>query len=83
MDISDPFVGLCTMKKADGGDAVILRLVEMEGIDKDIEVRLPFKAASITRCNLVEEVLGPFSREPRTAVSISLSLFCQSGPSIS
>jgi alpha-mannosidase len=38
---------------------VILRLVEMEGIDKDIEVRLPFKASSITRCNLVEEVLGP------------------------
>ena len=59
LDFSDPFVGLCTMKKADGKDAVILRLVEMEGIDKDIEVRLPFKASSITRCNLVEEVLGP------------------------
>jgi alpha-mannosidase len=58
LEISDPYVGLCAMKKADGDDAVILRLVEMEGVDKDIKVRLPFKVKSIVKCNLVEEETG-------------------------
>lgn len=58
LDISDPYVGLCTMKKADGSDSVILRLVEMEGVDKDIKVRFPFKVNTLIRCNLIEEELG-------------------------
>lgn len=36
-------------------NAVILRLVEMEGTDKDINVTLPFTATAVEKCNLVEE----------------------------
>lgn len=55
LNISDPFVGVSAMKKADNDDAVILRLVEMEGSDKDVTVRLPFEAEKVVRCNLIED----------------------------
>ena len=61
LQISDPLVGVSTMKKADAEDAVILRLVEMEGIDKDITVQLPFEAKRIVRCNLIEDEQEPLS----------------------
>ena len=57
LKISDPLVWVSTMKKADNEDAIILRLVEMEGVDKDITVNLPFAARKVVRCNLVEEEL--------------------------
>lgn len=56
LEVSDPLVWVTAMKKADNDDAVILRLVEMEGKDKDVTVRLPFKADSVFRCNLIEDV---------------------------
>ncbi len=59
LDLSDPLVWISTLKKADDGDGIILRLVEMEGVDKEVTVRLPFEAASVARCNLVEEETGP------------------------
>jgi len=34
---------------------VILRLVEMEGVDKDVQITLPFEAESVIRCTLTEE----------------------------
>ena len=56
LSISDPFVSLCTMKQADNVEnAVVLRIVEMEGVDKDVEIVLPFDAISIQACNMVEE----------------------------
>lgn len=55
MTISDPMVWISTMKKADADDAIILRLVEMEGQDKDITVTLPFEAEKVTLCNMIEE----------------------------
>ena len=30
----------------------------MEGVDKDIKVRFPFKVNTLIRCNLIEEELG-------------------------
>ena len=57
-------VGLCTTpgtemavigKKADGGKALILRLTEMEGVDKTVEVTLPFDVKRVTRTDLIEE----------------------------
>lgn len=57
LEVSDPYVSVSAMKKADNDDAVILRLVEMEGADKDITVRLPFEAKSVIRCNLIEDEL--------------------------
>lgn len=53
--ISDPLVSLTTLKKADGGNALILRLTEMEGVDKMVEVTLPFDVKRVTRTDLIEE----------------------------
>ena len=55
LTVSDPLVSVCTMKKADNDDAVILRLTEMEGVDKDVTVTLPFEASKVVRCNLIED----------------------------
>ena len=38
--------------------AAILRLVEMEGTDKTVTVRLPFKVSRAVRCNIIEEEQG-------------------------
>lgn len=53
--ISDPLVSLTTLKKADGDNALILRLTEMEGVDKTVEVTLPFDVKRVTRTDLIEE----------------------------
>ena len=34
------------------------RLVEMEGIDKTVTVKLPFKVSRAVRCNIIEEEQG-------------------------
>ena len=57
MTISDPLVWVSTMKKADADNAVILRLVEMEGQDKDITVTLPFATEKVVLCNMIEDEL--------------------------
>ncbi|MCQ2153744.1 MAG: glycosyl hydrolase-related protein [Bacteroidales bacterium] len=64
MRVSDPLVAVSTVKKADNEDCMVLRLCEMEGVDKDVTVTLPFDAVSVRRCNLVEEDI-----EPATAVN--------------
>ena len=55
LTISDPLVSVSAMKKADNEDAVVLRLVEMEGVSKDVTVSLPFEAGRVVRCNLIED----------------------------
>lgn len=59
LTVSDPFVSVSAMKKADNEDAVILRLVEMAGADKDITVQLPFEAEKVVKCNLIEDGEDP------------------------
>jgi len=54
LTISDPFVSVSSLKMADEGDAVILRLAELEGVDKDVEVSLPFDAVSVVSCDMIE-----------------------------
>lgn len=53
--VSDPLVALTTLKKADDGQALILRLAEMEGRDKTVEVTLPFDVKRVVRTDLVEQ----------------------------
>jgi len=55
--VSDPFVSISSFKKSEDDESVILRLAEMEGADKDVEITLPFEAASVSRCELTED--GP------------------------
>ena len=54
--VDKPNILLLTLKKAEDGDGLILRLIETEGKDTVVTLRLPF--ISITRAyqtNLVEE----------------------------
>jgi alpha-mannosidase len=53
--ISDPLVAISTMKKADNDNAIILRLTEMEGKDKEVTVTLPFNASKVLKTDLIEE----------------------------
>lgn len=53
--VSDPLVRVTALKKADNKDGIILRLVEMEGKDKDVTITLPFEAKSIVKCNVIED----------------------------
>lgn len=55
MAVSDPFVSVNAFKKSDDGRGVILRITEMEGKDKNVTVTLPFNAAKVIRCSLIEE----------------------------
>ncbi|MGB3152163.1 MAG: glycosyl hydrolase-related protein [Maribacter sp.] len=53
--VSDPMVRISTIKKSEKSTDVILRLVEMEGKDKEpkIELAVPFK--QLIKTNLIEE----------------------------
>lgn len=53
--VSDPMVRISTIKKSEKNNDVILRLVEMEGKDKEpkIELAVPFK--QLIKTNLIEE----------------------------
>ena len=55
LSISDPFVALSLIKKADNDNGIIIRLTEMEGKDKTIDVKLPFTAKKVIRTNLIED----------------------------
>lgn len=55
LQVSDPFVGVSVIKKTDDGNNLIIRLVEMEGKDKEVEVTLPQEIKEVVRTNLIEE----------------------------
>ena len=58
--VSDPFVSIMAFKMADSGEhAVILRLVEMEGVDKEVNIALPFPVKRAVRCSAIEEEQSP------------------------
>ena len=54
-NVSDPMVRISTIKKSEKNNDVILRLVEMEGKDKEptIELAVPFQ--QLVKTNLIEE----------------------------
>ena len=53
--VSDPMVRISTIKKSEDDDNVIMRLVEMEGKDKQTTVSLPMKIQDLMKTNLIEE----------------------------
>lgn len=55
MQVSDPLVAVSVVKKADNDNGVILRLAEMEGVDKQVTVTLPFDVKRVVRTNLIED----------------------------
>lgn len=54
-DISDPMVRISTIKKSEKGDDLIIRLVEMEGKDKQPSVKLALPFKELIKTNLIEE----------------------------
>jgi alpha-mannosidase len=50
-----PSLALATMKKAETGDAVIVRVYDIEGQDGETEIRLPVPVVRAVRTNIIEE----------------------------
>lgn len=55
LNISDPLVGVTIVKKSDKDEAVVIRLVEMEGKDKEVTLTVPYGVKGVIRTNLIEE----------------------------
>ena len=53
--VSNPFVGISILKKADNDNSIIIRLVEMKGEDTDVEISLPFEVKKVVKTNMIEE----------------------------
>lgn len=66
ISISDPLVSISAFKKADDDGSVIIRIVEMEGIDKDVTITLPFEVSGAEKCSIIEESLSPVPLAGRT-----------------
>lgn len=53
--ISEPMVRISTVKKSEDDDNIIVRLVEMEGKDKEVTVTLSVPFTELIKTNLIEE----------------------------
>jgi len=55
VSVSSPFVRITALKKDDRSNSLIIRMVEMEGKAKKIDLKLWFPSASFIKTNLIEE----------------------------
>ncbi|XCF05936.1 glycosyl hydrolase-related protein [Tamlana crocina] len=54
-DVSNPMVRVTTIKKAEDEEALVLRLVELDGKDGQPTISLPKEASKVIKTNLIEE----------------------------
>ncbi len=52
---SSPFVRITALKKSESGNSLILRMVEMEGVDEQVELKFYFPLKSLFKTNMIEE----------------------------
>ena len=52
---SSPFVRITALKKSESTNSLILRLVEMEGKDQNVAIKLYYPVKSLFRTNIIEE----------------------------
>ncbi|MCB0749312.1 MAG: hypothetical protein KDC90_17755, partial [Ignavibacteriae bacterium] len=52
---SDPFSVITTIKKAEDDNDVVFRILETEGVDKDINITFYQEVEEISKTNLIEE----------------------------
>ena len=52
---SDPFVIVTTMKKAEDDDDVVIRLLEAEGAQKEVKIKLNKAFSKISKTDMIEE----------------------------
>jgi len=55
LSTSDPFAIISTMKKAEDDSDVVIRLMEAEGKDKNIQLELSNEVGTISLTNMIEE----------------------------
>jgi len=55
ISVSDPFVALSLVKKADNDEHIIIRLTEMQGRDTQVNIILPVEVKKVIRTNLIED----------------------------
>jgi alpha-mannosidase len=55
LTVSDPFVALSLVKKADNDNHLIIRLTEMKGRDTEVKLTLPKPVRKVIRTNLIED----------------------------
>ncbi|RED47461.1 glycoside hydrolase family 38 N-terminal domain-containing protein [Seonamhaeicola aphaedonensis] len=60
-DISNPMVRVSTVKKAEDEDALVLRLVEIDGKVSKPTIFLPKSASKVIKTNLIEEEIEVFN----------------------
>jgi len=53
--VSSPFVRVTTLKKSDTDNSLIIRMVEMKGIDQKIELKLFAPVKGLLKTNLIED----------------------------
>lgn len=53
--VSSSFVRVTALKKSDDDNSLIIRMVEMEGKDKQVDLKLFFPVKALIRTNLIEE----------------------------
>ena len=46
---------ITALKKSESGNSLALRMVEMEGIDKQVELKFYFPLKSLFKTNMIEE----------------------------
>jgi alpha-mannosidase len=56
ISVSSPFVRMTALKKSDDNNSLIIRLVEMQGVDEKFDLKLFVPAKSLQKTNLIEEV---------------------------
>jgi len=63
-------VDMAALKGVDGGEGLVLRLVEMHGREVPVDLDIGWEAASITRCDLLEVPVGEAERiiDGRTSI---------------
>ena len=52
---SSPFVRITALKKSGSANALILRMVEMEGTDKKVDLKFYFPVKALYKTNIIEE----------------------------
>ncbi len=55
ISVSSPFVKVTAFKKSDTDNSLILRMVEMKGVDQNIELRLFSAIKGLVKTNLIED----------------------------
>jgi alpha-mannosidase len=68
LDVEPDTVVLTAVKKAEDGDAWILRFYEFAGKATDVKIRLPRPPKAVVEVNLVEREIGPVTAHEREVI---------------